>query len=280
MERLGQSALMRFWRQCCNMVHRVLKAPRCCARVESATLPPAGMVRLPSSLQHLSLSTIEGRVPTNGELMDLVQSLTHLTTLSLTGFKNAPGGLRMPASLRSVAVDASAVTLLCPGREQPRTGATLRMAAQSVNLGTKSCSCHAAPARNACNAHPACDDYGHVHLTFGHLDVTDCCDHRRRLDNRMGSRASTTVASVVSTFVAFLSSCSQPVSIELWPGSGYGSFTFASRSALTGILKSDRYATSAALLSALMAAGAEGRFDCAVVPGDEFSGVLLKSKAV
>ena len=248
--------------------------------MESETLPPAGVVCLPSSLQHLSLSTTEGRVPTNGELMDLVQTLTHLTTLSLTGFKNAPGGLRVPASLRSVTVDASAVTLLCPGRKQLRTGATLRMAAQSVKLGAKNCSCHAAPARNACNAHPACDAYGHVHLTFGNLDVTECCDHRSRLDNRMGSRASTTAASVVSTFVAFLTSCSQPVSIELWAGSSFGTFNFASRSPLTGTLKSERYATSAALLSALMAAGAEGRFDCAVLPGDNCSGVMLKSKAV
>jgi len=254
------------------------------SRVESATLPPAGMARLPSSLQHLSLSTAQGRVPTTRELIQLVQSLPQLTTLSLTGFSGAPGGFGMPACLRFVFVDASEVTLLCPGLEQPRTGATLRMTAQSVKLGSKSCTCHAAPAGNACNTHPACDAYGHVHLTFGYLDVTDCCDHRSRLDNRMGSRASTTAASVVSTFVAFLSSCSQPVSVELWPGSNLGLssryFNFASRSPLTGTLKSERYATSAALLSALVAAGAKKHFRCAVVQGDNCSGVMLKSKAM
>ncbi len=251
-------------------------------------LPPAGMVRLPSSLQHLSLSTAQSlvgtREPATRELIQLVQRLPQLTTLSLTGFSIAPGGLNMPSSLRTVVVDAPAVTLLCPGPEQPRTGATLRMASQTVKLGSRGCKCHEAPAGNACNTQPACDAYEHVQLTFGHLDVTDCCDHRSRLDNRMGSRASTTVASVVSTFVAFLSSCNYPVSIELWPGStlglSSGFFTFTVRSPSTGTLKSERYNTPAALLAALMAAGAEGRFDCVVVPGDKCSGVLLKSKAM
>ena len=258
----------------------VLTAPRCCVRVESATLPPAGMVSLPNSLQHLSLSTVQGRVPKQRELTQLMQSLTRLTTLSLTGFGGAPTLLRMPASLRTVVVDDPAVTLLCLGTEQPRTGTTLRMAAQHIYLGSKSCKCHALPAGSACSTHPVCDAYDHVHLTFGHLDVTDCCDQRSRLDNRMGSRASTAVAPVVSVFVSFLSSCSRPMSIELWPATGYEIFYIKWRSPLTESLKTERYHTSAAFLAALVAAGAESHFDCALVQGDRLCGIMLKSKAM
>ena len=145
-------------------------------RVDDLLLPPAGMMRLPASLRVLSLSAYNAR--RSPDLDGLLQGLGQLETLSLKGFQNVPILSRPLPRLRLVSIAARVVTVFRPRLEQSFPLATLRVAADSLEIMQPECLNGPAALgdrQRTCKAASSAVGLQALHLSFSELRLLSCC---------------------------------------------------------------------------------------------------------